>query len=70
MLPTQPPERDALQGMGEIAAYSGFSEKIIKRLAQESAFPLAHIAERWVSSRSMVDMWLRQEIEKSVKRYL
>lgn len=68
--PGEPPERDALHGMKEVADYAGFSEKVIKRLAHESGFPLAYIADRWVSSRSMVDGWFRAEIEKAVNKNL
>lgn len=65
---TQPrPVRDLLNGMPEIAEYSGFSEKTIKTMVADKAhpFPATVHSSRWLSSRSMIDAWAKRIISES-----
>lgn len=54
---------DGLRGLDRIAAYSGYSEKLIKRIAVEKGFPAGQIVDStWEASKSMIDDWRRRQI--------
>lgn len=57
VLPGVSRSQEALFGMEEIEKYSGFSEDVLKKLADERAFPMQIIGGKWVASRRRIDEW-------------
>lgn len=60
---------DGLRGMARIEAYSGYSEKVIRRIVDEMDFPAWQIVDTaWESSKAMIDDWRRRQIILSMTR--
>jgi hypothetical protein len=60
---------DGLRGMPRIEAYSGYSEKVVRRIVVEMDFPAWQIVDAtWESSKSMIDEWRRQQITLAMTR--
>lgn len=58
------PEREALIGMEEIERYSGFTDPVLKRLAERDGFPMFLLETKWVSSKRRVDEWFYNLVGK------
>lgn len=57
---------NALNTLKEICAYTGKSEKTVRKLIRHESFPASLVCGQWLSDKKLIDQW-RVERCKGVK---
>jgi hypothetical protein len=57
--------KDALDGMKEICQYVRRSEATVMKLIRQQDFPAKKIEGQWMSSKTKIDIWRNQQLDKA-----